>query len=193
MDMKRVVFSVFAALALSFCLLHVASASTPDAPVVYDILDAFSSDERDWHTVIIDLGSSTLVRIYGTIVTEAFPTDVAVGVSEQLSHVSAWIGDSGGNQVVAAQAGNHAEGDRYLVIEGKAASADIAGEISVHFISYKVDGLSKVQFVDIPVLTKSAETASREGAGGCDAGPGLPVGAGILLALSALRRRLKRA
>ncbi len=191
--MKRIVFSVFAALLASFCLLQVASASTTDSPVMYDAPDAFSADAHDWHTVVIDLGSSMLVRIYGRIVTEALPTDVIAGVSEQLSHVSAWIGDSGGNRVVAAQSGGPGEDDRYLVIEGKAASADTTGEISVHFISYKVDGLSKVQFVDIPVRTKSAEAAASEETGGCDLGAGMPVGAGILLALSALRRRLKRA
>ena len=187
---------------VSFCLVALAfapqaSASANralEAGVECDVSDAFSASARDWHTVIVDLESNALVRIYGRILTEAFPTDVTVGVSEHLSSISAWIGDSGGNRIRAAQSETDAAkgGDRYLVIEGKAASADVAEATSVHFISYKIDGQPRIQFVNIPVQTKAASATTTDDAGGCSTGLGFS-GAGAALCLFALERRLRRA
>ncbi|MDL2264289.1 hypothetical protein LJC31_06510 [Synergistaceae bacterium OttesenSCG-928-I11] len=201
--MRRIVFRAFAGLMVSLCLVSLAFAPQASASasqalesgVERDVPDAFSTSAHDWHTVVVDLGSNALVRIYGRILTEAFPTDVTVGVSEHLSSVSAWIGDSGGNRIRAAQSETDAaqSGDRYLVIEGKAASADVAEATSVHFISYKIDGQSKIQFVDIPVQARAASAAAAtDDAGGCSTGLGFS-GAAVALGLFALGRRLKRA
>jgi hypothetical protein len=154
--------------------------------------DAFSADARDWHAVVVDLESSALVRVYGRIVNDAYPTDLAVGMSGHISSVSAWIGDSGGSQIGAARHNGYLEGgDRYLVIEGKAASADTAGDATVRFVSYKIDGFPKIQFMDIPVHAKSAAAAQTDDSGGCNVGAGF-VTAGAVFVLCRIKKRICR-
>jgi hypothetical protein len=192
--MRRGVFLFFAGLMALLCFFEAAPAIANDeeyfssvALAEGDVPDAFSADARDWHAVVVDLESSALVRVYGRIADGAYPTDVAVGVSEQVSSVSAWIGDSGGGRIGAAQRSEG--GDRYLVIEGKAASADVAGDAIVHFISYKIDGLPKIQFVGIPVRTRPATATQTDNSGGCGTGAGFAA-AGAVFASRRIKKRI---
>jgi hypothetical protein len=191
--MRRGVFLFFAGLMALFCFFEAAPAIasgeeyfSPEARADGGLPDAFSADAHDWYAVVVDLESSALVRVYGRIADGAYPTDVAVGVSDQISSVSAWIGDSGGGRIGAAQRSEG--GDRYLVIEGKAASADVAGDATVHFVSYKIDGLPKIQFVSIPIRTRSA-AAQTDDSGGCSSSAGIAA-AGAVFALCRIKKRI---
>jgi hypothetical protein len=193
--MRRGVFLFFAGLMALLCFFEAAPAIasgeeyfSSETRTEDDLPDAFSADAHDWHAVVVDLESSALVRVYGRIAEGAYPTDVTVGVSEQVSSVSAWIGDSGGGRIGAAQRSEG--GDRYLVIEGKAADADVAGDATVRFVSYKIDGFPKIQFVGIPVRTRSA-AAQTDDSGGCNASAGF-VAAATVFALCRINKRICR-
>jgi hypothetical protein len=193
--MRRGVFLFFAGLMALLCFFEAAPAIasgeeyfSSEARTEDDVPDAFSADARDWHAVVVDLESSALVRVYGRIAEGAYPTDVTVGVSEQVSSVSAWIGDSGGGRIGAAP--RSGGGDRYLVIEGKTAGADIAGDATVHFVSYKIDRFSKIQFVSIPVHVRPA-AAQTDDSGGCNAGAGF-VAVAAVFALCRVKKRICR-
>lgn len=145
---------------------------------------AFSTDHDDWHSIVVDLESSALVRIYGKIVSDILPTDIYIGVSEYMSSVVTWLGDSEGNEPKPET------DDIYLVIEGQAPSAELASEISVDYVCYKMGDTRMIQSIGVPVLGR-ASAQPQEDNGGCSAGfSGALLFCGVIL--SAIHRKTKR-
>lgn len=161
LSVRVLIFAVLLAI-----LIH--SPAFAGEPAEINAREAFSADAGDWHTVTIDLGSSVLVRIYGKILSGEAPGDVSVALGENLHFVNAWIGDSKGNSVAPDS------DEKYLVIEGTAASMGDAAATVIYGISYSADGRRLTQFENEPLELVSAASASEQdsagGGGGCASG-----------------------
>lgn len=160
--MRRKIFFFLAVLAL---VLYSATPLLAEASLGgFGVAGAFSSNPDDWHSIVVDLESSALVRIYGKVVSDILPTDIYVGVSENMSSVKTWLGDSEGNYLKTGK------DDAYLVIEGQAADAERAMDISVDFVCYKAGEQQILQPIGVPVRGRTQ--SQDESSAGCDAGFG---------------------
>ncbi|MDR1915119.1 MAG: lectin like domain-containing protein [Synergistaceae bacterium] len=149
-------------------------------------LSAFSDDPKEWGALIIDLGNLVHVRLNAKIISSVIPSGINVQTGG-LNNVRVLIGDSEGYPVENTQDADLKDGtsvNRYLVIEGTAASEADALNAVIESVTYTLGGLVITQFSDNPIMVSDMtpmDIAQNSGDGG--GGGGCDLGAGSLLPL----------